>query len=100
MTIDEICADMSEKAATIDPLGKTLAFYLDDELLLIDGSGERNVVSVATGRDLEPDCAVHMSIDTFLKVQRKELKPFIGVASGKIKAKGDFSIAAKLKQLM
>lgn len=98
--IETICADMREKAATIDPLGKTLLFNLDDELMLIDGTGDTNTVTVVTGQDVEAACTVNMSIETYLKVQRKEVKPFMAVASGKIKAKGDFSIAAKLKKLM
>ncbi len=99
MTIQEICADMAAKAASIDPLGKTLIFYLDDERLLIDGTGEQNSVAIVTGQDVEAECTVTMSLDTWGKLQRKELKPFIAVASRKIKVKGDLSIAAKLKQL-
>ncbi|MYE14822.1 MAG: SCP2 sterol-binding domain-containing protein [Gammaproteobacteria bacterium] len=99
MTMEEIRADMAEKAAGIDPLGKTLAFYLDDEILLIDGTGDANVVSVATGQAIEPECSVTMSLDTFGQLGRKEIKPFMAVASGKIKVKGDLSIAAKLKKL-
>lgn len=33
MDIMDIHADMAEKAATIDPLGKTLKFCLDDEIM-------------------------------------------------------------------
>lgn len=99
VTIQEICSGMSEKAATIDPLGKTLIFHLDDERLLIDGTGEGNVVSIVTGQDVEAECTVTMSMDTWGKLQRNELKPFIAVASRKIKVKGDLSIAAKLKKL-
>lgn len=99
VTIQEICADMAAKAASIDPLGKTLMFYLDDERLLIDGTGEQNSVSIVTGQDVEAECTVTLSLDTWGKLQRKELKPFIAVASRKIKVKGDLSIAAKLKQL-
>ena len=99
MTIQEICADMAAKAASIDPLGKTLIFYLDDERLFIDGTGEQNSVSIVTGQDVEAECTVTMSLDTWGKLQRNELKPFIAVASRKIKVKGDLSIAAKLKQL-
>lgn len=99
VTIQDICADMAAKAASIDPLGKTLIFYLDDERLLIDGTGEQNSVAIVTGQDVEAECTVTMSLDTWGKLQRKELKPFIAVASRKIKVKGDLSIAAKLKQL-
>jgi len=47
----------------------------------------------------DPVGAVRQRIDTFGKLQRKEIKPFMAVASGKIKVKGDMSIAAKLKKL-
>ena len=100
MSIEDVCQDMTEKANSIDPLGKTLLFDFDDEQMLIDGTGDANVVSIVTGEDVATDCVVRMSLDTFGKLQRKEIKPFMAVASGKIKAKGDMSIAAKLKKLM
>ena len=99
MTIEEIRADMSEKAGGIDPLGKSLMFCLDDERMLIDGSGDRNEVAIVTGQDIEADCTVRMTLDTYGKLQRREIKPFMAVASGKIKVKGDMAIAAKLKKL-
>ena len=99
MTIEEICADMSEKASQIDPLGKSLMFCLDDERMLIDGFGDKNEVAIVTGQDVDAECTVRMSLDTYGKLQRREIKPFMAVASGKIKVKGDFSIATKLKKL-
>ena len=98
MTIDEIAAEMAAKAREIEPLGKTLLFCLDDERMLIDGTGETNEVSVVADQDAG-DCTVRMSLDTYGKLQRNEIKPFMAVASGKIKVKGDMSIAAKLKKL-
>ena len=100
MSIEEICADMAEKASQIDPLGKSLMFFLDEERMLIDGSGDSNQVAIVTGQDVEAECTVRMSLDTYGKLQRKEIKPFMAVASGKIKVKGDMSIATKLKKLM
>lgn len=55
MNIQEIWADMSRKAATIDPLGKTLIFHLDNERPLIDGAGERSA-ALESGR--RQPCAV------------------------------------------
>ena len=49
MTIEDIARDMADKAGGIDPLGKTLLFCLDDEQMLIDGTGSTNVVSVVLG---------------------------------------------------
>ena len=99
MTIENIAADMAIKARGIEPLGKTLIFLLDDEQMLIDGTGEVNRVTVVSGQEIESDCTVRMSIDTYNKLQQKAIKPFMAVASGKIKVKGDMSIAAKLKKL-
>ena len=99
MSIEDVCRDMAEKASEIDPLGKTLFFDFDEEQMLIDGTGTTNLVSVVTGEDVEPDCVVRMTLDTYVKLQRKEIKPFMAVASGKIKVKGDMSIASKLKKL-
>ncbi|MCY4058523.1 MAG: SCP2 sterol-binding domain-containing protein, partial [Gammaproteobacteria bacterium] len=66
---------------------------------LVDGTGEANVVSIVSGQSIEADCTVRMSLEIYGKLQRKEIKPFMAVASGKIKVKGDMSIAAKLKKL-
>ena len=100
MSIEDLCQDLAEKASGIDPLGKTLLFDFNDEQMLIDGTGATNIVSVVTGEDVESDCVVRMSLDIYGKLQRKEIKPFMAVASGKIKVKGDMSIASKLKKLM
>lgn len=99
MTIDEISRDMAAKSSALDPLGKTLLLLLDDEKMLIDGTGDANVVSIVSGQDIKADCTVRMSLDTYGKLQRKEIKPFMAVASGRIKVKGDMSIAARLKKL-
>lgn len=99
MTIDEICADMAAKAGTLDPLGKTLLFCLDDERMLIDGTGDENRVTVVTGEEVDGDCTVRMSLETFHQLRLKQIKPFMAVASGRIKVRGDMSIAAKLKKL-
>lgn len=87
---------MAEKVKTIDPIGKKLKFNLDEGVILIDGSGGENMVSA---EDLDADCTISMSIDTWLKLQNKEIKPFVAVMKGKMKVKGDVGLARKLKQL-
>ncbi len=100
MTIEDIRDEMSQKTCTLEPLGKTLVFHFDDESMLIDGTGEKNVVSLVSGESVEADCSVRMSTETFLKLRRREIKPFMAIASGKIKVEGDLSIAAMLKRLL
>ena len=100
MGIEDVCRDMAEKASGLDPLGKNLLFEFENESMLIDGTGATNVVSIVTGEDIEAECVIQMSLETYEKLQRKQIKPFMAVASRKIKVRGDMSIATKLKQLI
>ena len=97
MDISTIREDLANKVQTLDPIGKKLKFKLDDEAILIDGSGSTNIV---TDSDEDADCTIKMSVDTYLKLQRKEIKPMIATLTGKVKVKGDIGLAQKLKQLM
>lgn len=97
MEIDIIRAELATNVKKIDPIGKLLKFNLDDNYILIDGTKSENIVSNANS---DANCTITMSIDTYLKLQRKEIKPFIATLKGKIKVKGDIGLAQKLKQLM
>ena len=97
MEIDKIREELTENVKKIDPLGKKLKFKLDDDFIMIDGTEGSNVVS---DKDEEANCTITMTKDTYLKLQRKEIKPMIATLTGKIKVKGDIGLAQKLKQLM
>ena len=97
MEITNIRLDLADKVKQIAPIGKKLKFKLDEEVILIDGSTNTNVVSDA---DEDADCTIIMSVDTYLKIQRKQIKPMIATLTGKLKVKGDIGLAQKLKQLM
>lgn len=97
MEIAQIRQELAKNVKSIDPIGKKLKFKLDDEIILIDGSEGTNVIS---DLDEEADCTISMSKETYLKLQRKEIKPMIATLTGKIKVKGDIGLAQKLKQLM
>jgi len=96
MTIEEIRNELNGKIEKIDPIGKKLKFKLDDDIILIDGSGEKNILSDI---DEDANCTITMSKETYVKLQRKEIKPMIATLTGKIKVKGDIALAQKLKQL-
>ncbi len=97
MNIEDIKNELAVNIQKIDPIGKRLKFKLDDDFILIDGTGEANILTQA---DEEADCTITMSLETYLKLQRKEIKPMIATLTGKIKVKGDIALAQKLKQLM
>jgi len=97
MEFSQIKNELAEKVNTIAPIGKKLKFKLDDNVLLIDGSGNENVL---TEEDVEADCTVTMSKETYVKLQQKKIKPMIATLTGKLKVKGDLGLARKLKELM
>jgi putative sterol carrier protein len=97
MEFSQIKDELTEKVKTIDPIGKKLKFKLDDDVLLIDGSGSENKL---TEEDVEADCTVIMSKETYVKLQQKKIKPMIATLTGKLKVKGDLGLARKLKELM
>lgn len=97
MDIEQIRQELAEKVKGIAPIGKRLKFELDDHYILIDGSGEENTLSDENG---DADCTVIMSVDTYLKLQRKEMKPMIATLKRKLKVRGDLSVAKQLRQLM
>jgi putative sterol carrier protein len=97
MEIVQIREELAEKVKKIDPIGKRLKFKMDDEFIFIDG---RNNVNIVTDNDDEADCTITMSLETYLKLQRKEIKPMMATLTGKLKVKGDIGLAQKLKQLM
>jgi len=97
MEMEKIRQDLTEKVKAIDPIGKKLKFKLDNEAILIDGTGDSNIV---TDHDEDADCTIIMSKDTYLKIQRNEIKPLMATLTGKLKVKGDIGLAQKLKQLM
>ena len=97
MNIETLKAELADKIKTIDPIGKKLKFAMDDEAFIIDGSSETNTLVTS---DDEADCTITMSLDTYLKLQRKEIKPLIATLKGLVKVKGNLSLAKKLKELM
>jgi putative sterol carrier protein len=97
MEIIQIRQELAEKVKTISPLGKKLKFKLDADAILIDGSG---VVNIVSDSDEEADCTIIMSKETYLQLQRNEIKPLVATLTGKLKVKGDIGLAQKLKQIM
>lgn len=97
MEFAQIKSELTEKVKTIAPIGKKLKFQLDDDVLLIDGTGSENIL---TEDNVDADCTVTMSKDIYVKLQQKKIKPMIATLTGKLKVKGDLGLARKLKELM
>jgi len=97
MNIESIIESISAQAANITPLGAKLKFVLGENIILIDGSGDSNIVS---SEDAEAACTISTDLETFMQLKNGDLNPMMAVMSGKIKIKGDMSLAMKLQSLI
>lgn len=97
MEIKQLREELEIKLQKIDPIQKTLKFLIDNEVMFIDGSNGKNTMS---SDDMDADCTITMSLDTYLKLQQKKIKPLMATLTGKLKVKGDLNVARKLKELM
>jgi len=97
MDIEKIFSGLTTQAANVDALGAKIKFQLDDSSILIDGTGDNNVVSMADG---EADCVISTTKETFSQLTSGDLNPMMAVMTGKIKIKGDMGLAMKLQSLI
>lgn len=97
MSLDVIVAKIEEQAAKISPIGATVKFKLDDQVIYVDGTGEGNKISTD---DKDADCVISTTMDTFIKLRNGDINPMMAMMTGKIKIKGDMGVAMKLQSLM
>jgi acyl-CoA dehydrogenase len=98
MSFEAIESAIKEKAATAKPLGNTLKFNFGDQNVMLDGTGDSNVVT--TNNATEAQCTVDVAMDDLAAMLKGELNPMNAFMSGKIKVKGDMSVAMKLGSIM
>ncbi len=97
MDIQAVIDQFSEQANSIDPIGAKVKFELDDHKIMIDGTGDSNVISTD---DSEADCTITTSLETLGKMRSGDLNPMMAVMGGKVKIKGDMGLAMKLQGMM
>jgi len=97
MSLENIVAQFEKRAETAGPLGGTLKFVVDDQPIIIDGTGDQNTVSATDG---EADCTISLSVDVLQKLRDGDLNPMMAVMGGQIKISGDMGLAMKVQSLM
>jgi len=97
MDIATVIEGMKTAAAAAAPIGDTLKFVLDDKTIMIDGTGDTNVVTEGDG---EASCTITTTADVFAELQAGDLNPMMAVMGGKVKISGDMGLAMKLQSLM
>ena len=97
MDIQAVIDQFDSQAKNIDPIGAKVKFVLDDQAIMIDGTGEANVISAD---DSDADCTITTSLETLEKMRNGDLNPMMAVMGGKVKIKGDMGLAMKLQGMM
>jgi len=98
MSFEAIESAIKEKAATAKPLGNTLKFNFGEQNVMLDGTGDSNVVT--TNDAAEAQCTVDVSMEDLTSMLSGDLNPMNAFMAGKIKVKGDMSVAMKLGTIM
>lgn len=96
MSFETILSVITSSATSAAALGKTLKFDFGANKVFLDGTGTGNVVST---EDKDADCTISISEEDLKGIINGTLNPMMAFMSGKIKVKGDMSIAMKLQSL-
>ena len=95
--MDTIIAQIDEQAKNVAPIGAKIKFEIDGVSLLIDGTGDANVVTLS---DEDADTTISCSAETLEKLRNGELNPMMAVMTKKVTIKGDMGLAMKLQSLI
>jgi len=97
MTLEDIKAQFEKTATKVPALGKSIKFVFEQGPVHIDLTEDDAVV---TNEDKPADCTITTSIETLDKLRKGEIKPMNALMTGKVKVKGDMSLAMKLPSLL
>ncbi len=98
MSFEAIESAIKEKAAIAKPLGNTLKFNFGEQNVMLNGTGDSNVVTVNDAT--EAQCTVDVAMEDLTAMLAGDLNPMNAFMSGKIKVQGDMSVAMKLGTIM
>ena len=89
--------NLQAKAASTAPIGGSIKFVIDEHIVYVDGTGDKNVISQD---DKDADTVISTSADVLEKLGKGELNPMMAVMGGKVKIKGNMGLAMKLQSLL
>ena len=86
---------MVKPAGPFDPLGGSVKFVVDENVVLIDGNtGE------ISSEDNEATCTISTDADTMQSIMDGSSSPQAAFMTGKLKVAGDMSIALKVQSVI
>lgn len=97
MTLQELTEQVRNKVTHADNINATVNISTDQGVIHIDATQSPTVV---TNDDKPADCDLQISVANLVKMGEGDLNPMMAVMTGKLKIKGDMSIAMKMGQVM
>ena len=97
MTLQELTDQIRNKVTHADNINATVKLVTDQGVIYIDGKQSPVTVS---NEDKSADCDLQVTVDNLIKLGTGDLNPMMAVMTGKLKIKGDMSIAMKMGQIM
>lgn len=97
MTLQDITAQFEAQSGNFPSIGKSIKFLFNEGAVFIDLNGTSPQISNA---DSDADCTIVTSIETMEQLRSGSLNPMMAIMSGKIKVKGDMSVAMKLQSML
>lgn len=97
MTFEQFNEGVVKAAEKAPNLGKSLKLNLDEGIIFIDMTQSPAVVS---NEDKDADTVVTTSVQSLDDMRTGKLNPMMAMMGGKVKIKGDMSLAMKLKDLL
>jgi len=95
MTLQEFTEEIRKRVGADSGLDATVKLNTDQGIVYIDGKQVPNVVS---NEDKEADCTLQVTLDDLRKMRTGELNPMTAFMFGKLKVKGDMSVAMRIGQ--
>ena len=97
MSLENMISQFEKRAATAAPIGGSIKFEVDGVGIIIDGSGDTNLVKASEGA---ADCTISLTAEVLQKLRDGDINPMMAVMGGQIKISGDMGLAMKVQSLM
>lgn len=88
---------VKSKVQEIAPLNATFRIELLDQIIFIDGTQDKNVVS---DEDNEAQCTIKTTEEVLQSLGNGELNPMAAAMSGQIIIQGEMGLAMKLQSIL
>jgi putative sterol carrier protein len=95
MSLQLLTDKVKSLVGTDSGLGASFKFVTDEGIIAVDAKQVPNIVS---NDDMETDCSMEITVENAFKLMSGDLNPMTAFMMGKLKIKGDMSVAMKIGQ--